>query len=67
MFSKLILLSKLVSSEQEIIDFIPDAACPPGYWVPPILMTAFLLIANILLMSMLLAIFKFIFDRFCLN
>ncbi|EJW76457.1 hypothetical protein WUBG_12633, partial [Wuchereria bancrofti] len=37
--------------------------CPHGYWVPPLLMTGFLLIANILLMSMLLAIFNNIFEK----
>lgn len=37
-------------------------ACVPGYWVPPLLMTIFLLIANILLISMLIAIFNNIFD-----
>ncbi|CAG9538250.1 unnamed protein product [Cercopithifilaria johnstoni] len=40
-----------------------DKKCPLGYWVPPLLMTGFLLIANILLMSMLLAIFNNIFDK----
>ncbi|VDN07735.1 unnamed protein product [Thelazia callipaeda] len=40
-----------------------DATCPHGYWVPPLLMTGFLLIANILLMSMLLAIFNNIFEN----
>ncbi|EPB65815.1 transporter, cation channel family protein [Ancylostoma ceylanicum] len=34
------------------------ATCVPGYWIPPVLMTFFLLVANILLMSMLIAIFK---------
>ncbi|VDK30297.1 unnamed protein product [Gongylonema pulchrum] len=43
--------------------FCLDSTCPTGYWVPPILMTAFLLIANILLMSMLLAIFNNIFEN----
>uniref|UniRef100_F1KQ20 Transient receptor potential channel n=1 Tax=Ascaris suum TaxID=6253 RepID=F1KQ20_ASCSU len=37
--------------------------CVPGHWVPPLLMTIFLLIANILLISMLLAIFNNIFDK----
>ncbi|CAD6184965.1 unnamed protein product [Caenorhabditis auriculariae] len=37
--------------------------CVPGYWIPPVLMTFFLLIANILLMSMLIAIFNHIFDQ----
>ncbi|KAK6107091.1 Ion transport family protein [Brugia pahangi] len=40
-----------------------DETCPHGYWVPPLLMTGFLLIANILLMSMLLAIFNNIFEK----
>ncbi|EJD74757.1 CBR-GON-2 protein [Loa loa] len=40
-----------------------DQSCPHGYWVPPLLMTGFLLIANILLMSMLLAIFNNIFEK----
>ncbi|MFH4977286.1 hypothetical protein AB6A40_003995 [Gnathostoma spinigerum] len=35
--------------------------CVPGHWIPPLMMTAFLLIANILLMSMLLATFNNIF------
>uniref|UniRef100_A0A1I7XNT9 Ion_trans domain-containing protein n=1 Tax=Heterorhabditis bacteriophora TaxID=37862 RepID=A0A1I7XNT9_HETBA len=39
------------------------ATCVPGYWIPPILMTFFLLVANILLMSMLIAIFNHIFDQ----
>jgi len=34
--------------------------CVPGHWIPPILMTVFLLIANILLINMLIAIFKFL-------
>ncbi|CAI5439041.1 unnamed protein product [Caenorhabditis angaria] len=38
-------------------------ACVTGYWIPPLLMTFFLLIANILLMSMLIAIFNHIFDQ----
>ncbi|KAI6241208.1 Transient receptor potential channel [Aphelenchoides fujianensis] len=37
-------------------------SCVPGYWVPPVLMTVFLLFANILLISMLIAIFNNIFD-----
>ncbi|PAV69075.1 hypothetical protein WR25_21949 [Diploscapter pachys] len=37
------------------------STCPPGFWIPPILMTIFLLVANILLMSMLIAIFNNIF------
>uniref|UniRef100_A0A914LXQ2 Ion transport domain-containing protein n=1 Tax=Meloidogyne incognita TaxID=6306 RepID=A0A914LXQ2_MELIC len=39
-----------------------ELACVPGHWIPPILMTVFLLIANILLISMLIAIFNNIFD-----
>ena len=39
-----------------------EANCVPGYWVPPMLMVAFLLIANILLISMLIAIFNNIFE-----
>eukprot|EP00080_Pristionchus_pacificus_P015819 PDM75839.1 ion channel [Pristionchus pacificus] len=42
--------------------FEPSNSCVPGYWIPPILMTIFLLIANILLISMLIAIFNHIFD-----
>lgn len=38
-------------------------ACVTGYWIPPVLMTFFLLIANILLMSMLIAIFKWVLHR----
>lgn len=34
--------------------------CVPGNWIPPILMTVFLLIANILLINMLIAIFKLV-------
>uniref|UniRef100_A0A0N5AU54 LSDAT_euk domain-containing protein n=1 Tax=Syphacia muris TaxID=451379 RepID=A0A0N5AU54_9BILA len=41
-------------------EFILGKMCVPGHWVPPLLMTFFLLVANILLMSMLLAIFKFV-------
>ncbi|CAJ0944633.1 unnamed protein product, partial [Mesorhabditis belari] len=37
--------------------------CVAGHWIPPILMTFFLLVANILLMSMLIAIFNHIFDQ----
>jgi transient receptor potential cation channel subfamily M protein 3 len=40
-----------------------SSSCVPGYWVPPLLMTIFLLIANILLISMLIAIFNNIFDQ----
>lgn len=32
--------------------------CVPGGWIPPALMTIFLLVANILLINMLIAIFK---------
>ncbi|KAL3120637.1 hypothetical protein niasHT_007929 [Heterodera trifolii] len=39
-----------------------ELACVPGHWIPPILMTVFLLIANILLISMLIAIFNNIFE-----
>lgn len=39
-----------------------ELACVPGHWIPPILMTIFLLIANILLISMLIAIFNNIFE-----
>jgi hypothetical protein len=43
--------------------------CVPGHWIPPILMTVFLLIANILLINMLIAIFKSLylnqFNCFC--
>ncbi|KAK6047286.1 hypothetical protein COOONC_15209 [Cooperia oncophora] len=39
------------------------STCVPGYWIPPVLMTFFLLVANILLMSMLIAIFNNIFDQ----
>ncbi|VDM93764.1 unnamed protein product, partial [Onchocerca ochengi] len=46
-----------------ISGIILDETCPYGYWVPPVLMTGFLLIANILLMSMLLAIFNNIFEK----
>uniref|UniRef100_A0A914VNG0 Uncharacterized protein n=1 Tax=Plectus sambesii TaxID=2011161 RepID=A0A914VNG0_9BILA len=37
--------------------------CVPGGWIPPILMTIFLLIANILLINMLIAIFNNIFNE----
>ncbi|KAI6207718.1 Transient receptor potential channel [Aphelenchoides besseyi] len=37
--------------------------CVTGYWVPPLLMTVFLLFSNILLISMLIAIFNNIFDQ----
>lgn len=40
---------------------ISGKMCVPGHWVPPLLMTFFLLVANILLMSMLLAIFKLVY------
>ncbi|KAI1728768.1 ion transport protein domain-containing protein [Ditylenchus destructor] len=39
-----------------------SASCVPGHWIPPLLMTAFLLIANILLISMLIAIFNNIYE-----
>uniref|UniRef100_A0A0N5C8B8 LSDAT_euk domain-containing protein n=1 Tax=Strongyloides papillosus TaxID=174720 RepID=A0A0N5C8B8_STREA len=35
--------------------------CVPGGWIPPIIMTIFLLVANILLINMLIAIFNNIF------
>lgn len=35
--------------------------CVPGYWLPPLLMVIFLLISNILLISMLIASFNNIF------
>ena len=38
--------------------FSSGTNCVPGHWIPPILMTVFLLIANILLINMLIAIFK---------
>uniref|UniRef100_A0A8R1U0B4 TRPM SLOG domain-containing protein n=1 Tax=Onchocerca volvulus TaxID=6282 RepID=A0A8R1U0B4_ONCVO len=37
--------------------------CVPGGWIPPILMTIFLLVANILLINMLIAIFNNIFNE----
>ncbi|KAK0422426.1 hypothetical protein QR680_007566 [Steinernema hermaphroditum] len=37
--------------------------CVPGGWIPPILMTIFLLVANILLINMLIAIFNHIFNE----
>ncbi|VDN01629.1 unnamed protein product [Thelazia callipaeda] len=37
--------------------------CVPGSWIPPILMTIFLLVANILLINMLIAIFNNIFNE----
>uniref|UniRef100_A0A914C0Q2 Ion transport domain-containing protein n=1 Tax=Acrobeloides nanus TaxID=290746 RepID=A0A914C0Q2_9BILA len=37
--------------------------CVPGYWIPPILMTIFLIVATFLLLSMLIATFNQIFDR----
>ncbi|CAJ0596278.1 unnamed protein product [Cylicocyclus nassatus] len=36
--------------------------CVPGGWIPPVLMTIFLLVANILLINMLIAIFNNIFN-----
>jgi transient receptor potential cation channel subfamily M protein 3 len=44
-------------------DYIRNSthSCVPGYWIPPLLMTVFLLISNILLISMLIAIFNNIF------
>ncbi|KAI6232958.1 hypothetical protein M3Y99_00955900 [Aphelenchoides fujianensis] len=36
--------------------------CVPGGWIPPILMTIFLLVSNILLINMLIAIFNNIFN-----
>uniref|UniRef100_A0A7E4V9N2 LSDAT_euk domain-containing protein n=1 Tax=Panagrellus redivivus TaxID=6233 RepID=A0A7E4V9N2_PANRE len=36
--------------------------CVPGSWIPPIIMTIFLLVANILLVNMLIAIFNNIFN-----
>ncbi|CAI4230091.1 unnamed protein product [Auanema sp. JU1783] len=46
------------------IDTCNDEAmyCVPGGWIPPILMTIFLLVANILLINMLIAIFNNIFN-----
>lgn len=41
--------------------------CVTGHWIPPILMTVFLLISNILLISMLIAIFKCVFLNFDLR
>ncbi|KAM3721127.1 Transient receptor potential channel [Dirofilaria immitis] len=37
--------------------------CVPGGWIPPVLMTIFLLVANILLINMLIAIFNNIFNE----
>uniref|UniRef100_F1KTF4 Transient receptor potential channel n=1 Tax=Ascaris suum TaxID=6253 RepID=F1KTF4_ASCSU len=37
--------------------------CVPGGWIPPALMTVFLLVANILLINMLIAIFNNIFNE----
>uniref|UniRef100_A0A914YEB2 Ion transport domain-containing protein n=1 Tax=Panagrolaimus superbus TaxID=310955 RepID=A0A914YEB2_9BILA len=46
-----------------IPDYVKNSthSCVPGYWIPPLLMTVFLLISNILLISMLIAIFNNIF------
>lgn len=40
------------------IPIILEVNCVPGYFIPPLLMTIFLLVANILLINMLIAIFK---------
>lgn len=50
----------LFKTSDSVADFTLYLAmsCVPGHWVPPLLMTVFLLIANILLISMLIAIFK---------
>ena len=48
--------------EQWISDNNNEPSCVPGYWIPPLLMTIFLLISNILLISLLIAIFNHIFD-----
>uniref|UniRef100_A0A158P786 Ion_trans domain-containing protein n=1 Tax=Angiostrongylus cantonensis TaxID=6313 RepID=A0A158P786_ANGCA len=39
-------------------DTFEGTNCVPGGWIPPVLMTIFLLVANILLINMLIAIFK---------
>jgi transient receptor potential cation channel subfamily M protein 3 len=46
-----------------IPDYLKNSthSCVPGYWIPPLLMVVFLLISNILLISMLIAIFNNIF------
>uniref|UniRef100_A0AC34GKE7 Uncharacterized protein n=1 Tax=Panagrolaimus sp. ES5 TaxID=591445 RepID=A0AC34GKE7_9BILA len=48
-----------------IPDYLKNSthSCVPGYWIPPLLMTIFLLISNILLISMLIAIFNNIFTK----
>ncbi|CEF70041.1 Transient receptor potential cation channel subfamily M member 1 [Strongyloides ratti] len=47
------------------IDLCTDEGtnCVPGNFIPPIMMTIFLLIANLLLISMLMATFNHIFDE----
>ncbi|VDM58225.1 unnamed protein product [Angiostrongylus costaricensis] len=51
-----------------VCDFAPlnqisGTNCVPGGWIPPVLMTIFLLVANILLINMLIAIFNNIFNE----
>ncbi|KAL3103408.1 hypothetical protein niasHS_002594 [Heterodera schachtii] len=55
------LLGKVYAGE---IDTCGDEGtnCVPGGWIPPVLMTIFLLVANILLINMLIAIFNNIFN-----
>uniref|UniRef100_A0A0N5BXB8 LSDAT_euk domain-containing protein n=1 Tax=Strongyloides papillosus TaxID=174720 RepID=A0A0N5BXB8_STREA len=47
------------------IDLCTDTGeeCVPGSFIPPLMMTVFLLIANLLLISMLMATFNHIFDE----
>ena len=43
-------------------NFSDPIDCVPGHWIPPILMTIFLLITDILLMSLLIAVFNHTYD-----
>ncbi|XP_048483560.1 transient receptor potential cation channel trpm isoform X6 [Plutella xylostella] len=42
---------------------ITDAKCVPGRWITPIVMTVYLLVANILLINLLIAVFNNIFNE----
>ncbi|KAE9547695.1 hypothetical protein FO519_009092, partial [Halicephalobus sp. NKZ332] len=52
-----------VSLSQYRDNFTDEINCVPGHWIPPILMTIFLLITDILLMTLLIAVFNHTYDQ----
>lgn len=44
-----------------------DDSCPSGKWISPVIMSVYLLVANILLINLLIAVFNNIFNEASTN